>query len=278
LSLPTESGVRRVRQGTDPVTEQPHLAFPHATHLDPRGVRSPLQGRMKLDCVSCHQPDASKRGFEPISMAKHCQECHQLQFEPAVTTREVPHGKPAEVMQVVDEFYASLALRGTPDSFQKAFGVPGEGLLRRAGAGTAEREDALRLASRKAKLVADELFQKRVCATCHEVSRANDAWRIEPVRIPRRWMPDALFDHAAHGQAKCASCHDVAKSKKSSEVAMPAIARCRECHAGSQPSRGKVTSNCLLCHGFHDPRYPWDPGFRPRAATRVAAQGHDDAR
>lgn len=273
LSIPFEGGVRRVRQGEGALAEQPHLAFPHATHLDPRGVRSPLQGRMKLDCSSCHQPDASRRAFEPISMAKHCQECHQLQFEPAVTTREVPHGKPGEVMQVVDEFYASLALRGTPDSFQKAFGVPGEGLLRRPGAGAPEREDALRLASRKAKLVADELFQKRVCATCHEVSREGQDWRIAPVRLPRRWMPGARFDHRVHGQAKCASCHEVAASKKASDVAMPAIARCRECHGGSRPAEGKLTSNCLLCHDFHDARYPWDPNFRPRSPTRVAREG-----
>jgi predicted CXXCH cytochrome family protein len=272
LSLPTGSGVRRVRQGAGPIAEQPHLAFPHATHLDPKGVRSPLQGRMKLDCSSCHQPDASKRGFEPISMAKHCQECHQLQFEPAVTTREVPHGKPAEVMQVVDEFYSSLALRGTPDSFQKAFGVPGEGLLRRPGAGSGQREDALRMASRKATQVADEIFQKRVCATCHEVSRQDEQWRIEPLHLPRTWMPAARFDHRSHGQAKCASCHDVATSKKASDVAMPAIARCRECHGGSLPVEGKLTSNCLLCHNFHDARHLWDPNFRPRNPARVAQE------
>ena len=45
-----------------------NLAFPHATHLDPRGVKSPEKGRVKLECKSCHQPDASKRTFEPISM------------------------------------------------------------------------------------------------------------------------------------------------------------------------------------------------------------------
>ena len=32
---------------------------------------------------------------------------------------------------MIDEFYSNLALKGVRDSFQKAFGVPGEGLLRR---------------------------------------------------------------------------------------------------------------------------------------------------
>src|ERR1700704_2069053 len=103
-------------------------------------------------------------------MGRHCQECHRLEFEPAVTRREVPHGNPAEAVTVIEEFYANIALNGVRDSFQKAFGVPGEGLLRRAGDPTpGERQDALGLASRKAKRVSGELFEVRVCKTCHEI-------------------------------------------------------------------------------------------------------------
>ena len=110
--------------------------------------------------------------FEPLSMARHCQECHRLDIEPAVTTREVPHGDPRATVAMTPDFYAALALNGVPDSFTKAFGVPGEGLLRRVGAPTpADREDALRLASRKARAVAIDLFEVRVCKTCHEVRR-----------------------------------------------------------------------------------------------------------
>ena len=271
LSLPSESGVRRVRMGQGPVAEASNLTFPHDVHLDPRGVRSPLQGRMKLECRSCHQPDTGGKGFQPISMAKHCQECHALQFEPAVTTREVPHGKPAEALVVIEEFYASLALDGRPDSFQKAFGVPGEGLLRRVGdPSPAERENALRLARRKAHQVGEEMFEVRVCKTCHAITRgpAHSAskpdLRIEPVRATTEWMPQARFSHKAHPHVKCAECHDVAASKKATDVAMPAIGKCRECHGGSRPVEAKITSNCLLCHGFHDARHPWDPGFTPK--------------
>ena len=270
LSIPVDGVVTRVRMDTMP-TQPSNLAFPHATHLDPKGVKSPDRGRVKLDCGACHRPDASKRGFEPISMARHCQECHRLQFEPAVTGREVPHGKPADAMQVIQEFYANLALNGTPDSFQKAFGTPGQGLLRRAGAGEAERADALRLATRKAKLVADELFEKRACHTCHKVTRGDAGWHIAAVQPSHPWMPGARFDHSSHAQTRCVDCHAVTQSKKSSDVAMPKIDACRECHAGSQAAIGKVTSNCLLCHGFHDERHPWDPAFRPKSTTRVAA-------
>ena len=279
LSLPSESGVRRVRMGGEPLAEASNLAFPHDVHLDPKGVRSPLQGRMRLECKSCHQPDAAKTGFLPISMPKHCQECHALQFEPAVTTREVPHGKPAEALVVIEEFYANLALQGVPDSFQKAFGVPGEGLLRRVGdPSPAERENALRLARRKARQVGAEMFEVRVCKTCHVVSRGASEWKIEPVRATTQWMPQARFSHKAHPHVKCAECHDVAASKKASDVSMPGIAKCRECHGGSRPVEGKVTSNCLLCHAFHDARHPWDPLFTPRKDHPGAPRKVTDAR
>jgi predicted CXXCH cytochrome family protein len=281
LTLGDDSGGHRVRQGEGAMLEQAHLTFPHAAHLDAKGVRSPLKGRVRLDCASCHQPDASKRGFEPVSMARHCQECHTLQFEPAVTTREVPHGKVADALTVIEEFYANLALKGTPDSFQKAFGVAGEGLLRRAGEPTtAQRQGALSLAGRKARQVGRDLVEVRVCKTCHEVAPAPTAapspdWKIAPVRQNMSWMPAARFDHQAHRQSKCATCHDVATSKKSSDVSMPTIKACRECHGGSKPAAGKITSNCMLCHGFHDARHPWDPS-QPRPVTRVA--GHADAK
>lgn len=247
-----------------------NLKYPHALHLDAKGVKSPDKGRVKLDCASCHQPDASRRMFEPVSFAKHCQECHRLEIEPAVTAREAPHGKPGEAVAMIDEFYSSLALKGVHDSFQKAFGVPGEGLLRRPSEATAqERQDALRLASRKASQVARELFEVRVCNTCHEVKVGDGTWSVAPVSTTNRWMPHARFDHKSHTQSKCAACHDVAHSKSAADVAMPKIDVCRKCHGGSRPAEKKVTSNCLLCHGFHDAKHPWDPAA-PGAAARVA--------
>jgi len=282
LSLPGEAGVRRVRMGVDAPVEASNLTFPHDVHLAPEGVRSPVQGRMKLECRGCHQPDAARQGFLPVSMAKHCQECHALQFEPAVTAREVPHGKVSDALVVIEEFYANLALQGVPDSFRKAFGVPGEGLLRRVGEPTpSERESALKLAQRKARQVGEEMLEVRVCKTCHAVTRApghspaTPEWRIAPVRASTEWMPQARFSHRAHPHVKCAECHDVATSKRSADVAMPSIKTCRGCHGGSRPAEGRITSNCLLCHGFHDTRYPWDPLFTPRSPQRASGRVAD---
>jgi hypothetical protein len=275
LAIPIDKGVKRVRQGSGPVEESSNLTFPHATHLDPKGVKHPEKGKIKLECKDCHSPDASARTFEPVSMKRHCQECHRLEFEPAVTTRQVPHGKPVEATTVVQEFYSNLALNGVKDSFEKAFGVPGEGLLRRVGQPTeAERKVALAMAGKKAARVSEELFEVRVCRTCHQVLKSEGTggteWNVLEVRPNNRWMPHARFDHKSHAQSKCADCHKVADSKRSTDVAMPAIDDCRKCHAGSHPVEKKITSNCLLCHGFHEQQHPWDPTFKPKATTRVA--------
>ena len=272
-------GEARLRQGKQPLSQSPGLAFNHAVHLDVKGVKHPTKGRVQLDCSACHHPDASQRGFEPVTMRRDCHDCHRLQFEPAVSAREVPHGDPREAAAAIDDFYANLALRGTPDSFQKAFGVPGEGLLRRVGEpNDTQRRNALAIAEQKSRRVTRDLFEVRVCKTCHKVEPRDGGWRVEPVHLQRSWMPHARFDHKAHAQTPCVKCHEVRQSKKSSDVAMPAIERCRECHGGSRPVDGKVTSNCLLCHDFHDARHRWDPQFVPRKEAPRVAQASADAR
>lgn len=274
----TIAGVR-VREGSQPLIQSPGLAFNHAVHVDAKGVKHPAKGRVTLDCGACHHPDASRRAFEPIAMRRDCAECHRLQFEPAVTAREVPHGDPREATQVLDEFYASLALNGTADSFQKAFGVPGEGLLRRVGEpADDQRRNALAMAQQKSKRVARDLFEVRVCKTCHAVKPEGTGWNVAPVKLQRRWMPHARFDHRTHAQAPCAKCHDVQASKTSSDVAMPTRDTCLECHAGRRPTQGKVTSSCLLCHDFHDREHRWDPAFVPRKPAPRVAQATSDAR
>jgi predicted CXXCH cytochrome family protein len=276
LSLPGEKKgeVRRVRQGGAPIRESTTLVFPHAPHLDPKGVKSPERGRVKLECADCHHPDSAAVGFVPVAMKRDCGQCHRLEFEPAVTTRQVPHGAPAEAQLLVEEFYASLALNGVKDSFQKAFGVEGEGLLRRVRQPSeAQRQGALALARAKAARVTEEMFEIRVCKTCHAVIRvegdAGVAWTVAEVRAGNHWMPQARFDHKSHASAKCEKCHDVMTSKSSADVAMPAIAACRECHGGAEPQEKKLTSNCLMCHGFHVGEHPW-PGSA--AAGKVAAK------
>jgi hypothetical protein len=130
------------------------------------------------------------------------------------------------------------------------------------------------MASRKAAQVTEELFEIRVCKTCHALIRVDGEkgpdWNVAKIRANNSWMPHARFDHKSHATSKCADCHDVSKSKRSADVAMPTLQGCRECHGGSKPTEKKITSNCLMCHGFHEQQHPWDPDFKPKSPTRVA--------
>lgn len=272
----------RIRQ-TDKaqLTERSNLKFPHSIHLDPQGVRHPDKGRVKVLCSDCHVPDFTRRTFEPVVMKTHCQECHRLEFEGAVTTRQVPHGSARDAKVVVQEFYANLALNGTRDSFSKAFGIDDVGLLKRVGNPEPLRTQVLSMARTKADKVAEELFEIRTCNLCHAVTRVNlddgPDWQVAKIRPNHMWMPQARFDHKTHELAKCDDCHKVRESKVSADVAMPNIDGCRECHAGSTPTEKKVTSNCLLCHGFHVPNHPWKGGtipIKPGKGLKSAAAGH----
>lgn len=280
VNLPTARGtvLARVRMGPSTLLrEENNIVFPHDIHVDKKGVRSPARGQVVLGCNDCHQRDSARKSFEPVRMERHCQECHQLSFEPALTSREVPHGAISDVAQTVREFYSDLALNGTADSFSKAFGTPGVGLLRRAGRAEADRPVVLALARAKAEKVTQELIEVRTCTTCHMITRNETEvdgerrldWRMAPIRQHHTWMPKARFSHKAHEVAQCSECHASAQSGKATDVSMPAIESCRTCHGGAQIEMNKLASNCMMCHGFHVEGQGW-PSHLPMPTTTAS--------
>ena len=269
----SDAAALRVRLSKPPsqeMVERSNLKFNHKLHVDPAGVRDPegkydpagtrdAAGRPTvLRCSTCHQPNEGGRLIESVSMEKHCQSCHSLAFDPNVTTRQVVHGDVADIATMLREFYARIVLGDVPA------GVYAPADLPRIRPGTElafpERLQALQRSDQKASQVLRELFETRkVCSTCHEVTRSTGSmgWRIEPVRIAKVWMPQALFSHAKHKMEDCRKCHDVSGSTVSSDIAMPSIAVCQECHVGATPVTGKVTSDCAMCHKFHEGRDYW---------------------
>jgi len=276
---------RRVRQGTetsDKLVERSNLKFNHKLHLDPAGVRDP-QGkrsaagmrnarghRTVLNCDSCHQRESDGRRMAPVSMEQHCQSCHSLAFEPTVTSRQVPHGSEEAIATMLREFYARLALGDTPKGVTPPSDLP----RKRPGAELSPEESrrVLRLADRKAQQALHELFGSRqVCSTCHQVSQRSDGtgWEVAPIAVARQWMPAAKFTHAKHATQSCTTCHNVTQSAVAEDIAMPDIAKCRECHVGARPVHNRVTSDCAICHSFHAGSGDWhgasQAGMKPRA-------------
>ncbi|HYM30088.1 MAG TPA: cytochrome c3 family protein [Candidatus Cybelea sp.] len=243
--------VQRVSLDADAkAQEHSGLKFPHDKHLKPEGLRSPDKGMVKLDCASCHKPDAAGVGFLPIRMSVDCQGCHALRFDGRAPDRELPHGKPVEAMRVLQDFYAGLALRGEVQD-QNAPEVtrrrPGQPLAE------SERKEALAWATSRAKEQADLVIGKALCAGCHTVNQGADGtWAVAPVKLADRWLPAGAFVHNKHASVSCDTCHDARKSDAATDVLLPRVQTCQNCHGG-EAAAGKVPSTCISCHSFHRP-------------------------
>lgn len=242
--------------------EASHLRFSHQQHLDPKGIKSPTGERI-LGCQDCHKPNASGREMIPIKMETHCSGCHSLLFDEHDPTSGVPHGDLEGVYKTLREHFSREYL------VQEGGATRFDGSRQRRPGGEqrvmseAEQRRARDWVDTQSLKIARELLEKRVCVDCHEVTHdasktGLDQWRVEPVQLTSEWMPRARFDHAAHISETCVSCHAKApESKHATEILLPGIKRCRECHAGADTS-AKVASDCLMCHPFHIPnRGPW---------------------
>jgi hypothetical protein len=250
-------------------SEQPasQLKFTHAAHLDERGIKAP-SGTVVMKCADCHTPTEEGGSFAPIRMETHCASCHRLDFDPAEPDRTVPHGDPTEVLRVLSGHYSARYLAGYADPLAgrtSAVLPPGVDVA------PAERARLLGVARDRALRVATDLFERRACVDCHTVTRvgtaAEPAWKVMPVKLVSNWMPGAEFDHALHGTSltPCSTCHKAETSKQASDVLMPPIETCRDCH------RDTMKTACIDCHGFHGKGQPlWQPATL-KAVLRKAA-------
>lgn len=241
-----------------PARDESGLRFPHAAHLAPGGIRSPV-GDTVLGCGDCHVPDAGGGGFRPLRMERDCGGCHLLDFDPAYPEKVVPHGDAVAVTDFLVDYYSRRYLESYADPLAAPSGS------RRAGPrpAPAERERLLRDAREQAAQVTRDLFERRSCAQCHEVvARSGPGkWQVQPVAVKDAWLPGSAFRHDSHGTAltPCSTCHAADTSGTATDVLLPGIATCRDCHAGGERQAtpaNRVTSTCILCHGFHAEQNP----------------------
>jgi len=252
--------VRLDRRQSATFVEHSHLRFSHAQHLNPKGIKSPT-GERVLTCQECHKPDPSGREMMPIRMTDVCIKCHSLRFDEQDPGSGLPHGDLQAAFRTVQEHFSREYLQvGAAVQHAESDGSggrrrPGPAVLQGSG-----DERAMVWVNERATKVIHELMEKRVCVECHEVlhvpgATGLDQWRIRPVQLTSDWMPFARFDHAAHNTSKCQVCHTQAeRSEHATDILIPTIAKCRECHGGAEDTR-KVASSCLMCHQFHLPNH-----------------------
>lgn len=269
-----------------PLVEQSGLKFPHNKHLVAGGMKSPT-GKEQLNCASCHQQEPGGKLMRPIDMERDCARCHQMTFNAAGIERELPHANEDEVARILENYFIAAALEGGVTTESAPTVVKRKRKRRIAGQNTNEtrvtalsdsdRGIAIDWAKKEAVIQMDTIFGVRLCGNCHEAQKAPDAagierWRVQPALIQRQWMQKGGFAHDPHEAMECTTCHEAPKSTKSSDVLMPNLASCQDCHKGSDEPNG-ARAECVTCHEYHiDSRTPMSPEHADIFHTRAAAK------
>jgi VCBS repeat-containing protein len=297
---------KRVNLDEVGIAEGSNLIFPHDIHLDAAGIDS-ADGKVQMECSDCHVPEKGGMKMQAVNMQDHCASCHQLTFDPNSPDRVVPHGSPPELMRTLREYYAlqylTEELGAETDEDQKL--APGTETdadpvrpVRRPGRVerpqlitdliTAMQIDPKASIGAKAAIfiearvadAAENLFEKQTCTVCHEITAVADAevpWKVLPVRISEAWYPLSDFSHEGHKNMDCDGCHLARDSEVATDILMPDIANCRQCHGG-EDAENLLASNCITCHKFHlDDQAPMGNGHGSSVMSDIlTARRHID--
>ena len=254
LSFSEEQEQRTRVSLADNPQEKSNLVFDHKAHLKEGGIKPPKRTEpVEMECADCHILDSGGALFLPIDMESMCSECHTLTFDSNAPEREVPHGSAIAVINNIKEYYRTRALEGgylddSAPAIVRSRRRPGQDSMSQQ-----DVEAAFRWSEQKWRNIATEMFEKTTCKMCHEITKISEdppSWYVLPVRVTQVWMPKAYFGHAAHHTMECVDCHQATDSEVSSDVLMPRIESCRECHGGEHAT-DKLTSSCVDCHGYH---------------------------
>jgi hypothetical protein len=240
--------------------------------------------------------------MQPINYEAHCRSCHPLHFDREFPDERLPHGvQPDVVRGYLMSFYArrtepgrgngpNAASNADPDVVRPRLLEPE---LLELELKVKEIETRLPIPDKieRAERDALALEARRGCQYCHEVTGRSESKpaQVEQTRVPRRWFTHARFRHGSHRMIDCRQCHrdflddpkgrPVAESANTSDVLIPTIDVCRNCHAEKPPSQmgawGAPILNpagtlCVECHAYHQrPAAAGDLTFRGRFNLRL---------
>lgn len=228
--------------------ENTGLTFTHALHLDPRGGVARMAanigaergyGAKGMACKDCHRPSEDGVRFQPIDMERDCESCHSLAYDRVgATFRRLRHG---DVDQMVADLSAADMRRPVPVN------------RRRPGDFAPGRPYYSNFAppSFSGGLVQQAMARDGVCGECHTPAMQGGKLGVMPITLVSRYMQHGWFDHKAHAQETCTSCHAANTSTSASDVLLPGIAQCRTCHLGEDSTKAAVPSGCAMCHSYH---------------------------
>ncbi len=226
----------------------------------------------------------------PITYENQCKACHPIDVKDMKAP--VPHRvQPDELRHFVQGVYTReyLIKQENPllDVEVKA-GVPIPG--KEPGGAAAMARDAIKAQVDRAMTAL--LTGKKTCGECHVDAEGKDLTyrpeepgapeqplpKIAPSSIPDVWFEHAKFNHMSHRAVSCRDCHEKAYAFKAdgttrndpasvthTDVLIPDITNCRQCHAPASGGKGGVRHDCAECHTYHH-------GDAPRAGLGARAR------
>ena len=100
-------------------------------------------------------------------------------------------------------------------------------------------------------LLSRAMSRTGLCGECHVPDGPPGSLEVAEVTQPMRFFMHGWFDHDAHRQEECTTCHAADKSSTSADLLLPGIGQCRECHEGESSRTAEVPSGCAMCHSYH---------------------------
>lgn len=225
------------------------LTFPHKLHLDPRSGVARMAasigaergyGAGGMECSDCHHVTSDGVRFQPIEMERDCGACHSLAYdEVGGIVRKLRHG---DVNQMIADLSAT-PVRSHPIVTGRH--RPGE--FASGGAYFASFSAPVGTAG----LAARALSRDGICGECHTPDFSGGRFGVMKVTQVTRFMAHGWFDHDAHKQETCTSCHAANASTTSADLLLPDLKSCRTCHMGEGDRKADVPSSCSMCHSYH---------------------------
>ncbi len=200
----------------------------------------------------------------PIKYLNQCAGCHALQFDQLIDA-PAPHDKPeivrAFIRQKLTE-YVTAHPEATAIAVTSQLPT-GEIEPRRNILSPSEQSGPVAASVRlspqqwveQRAATAERLLWSKNCRVCHAQLEGEEGMLPTKVTaiIPTRWMPRAEFDHQAHRMMTCTACHTtIPQSRQTSDINLPGIQICRDCHAEGGLKAGNAEGRCFECHTYHD--------------------------
>lgn len=252
--------------------ERSGMIFPHDIHMDARGgaarmALSLTQYGAPLECKDCHSLTADKFGFKEVKMEDDCEGCHSL-----VSGRTAGGGFRSLRHGDVQDLREDLARITTGPRPVLAPGRERPGLI---GSAAPYRADFGRPVRDYIGL-SNALSPGGICTECHLPTRGKTGQAdLIPVNLPDQFLTRSFFNHEAHKKEKCTDCHAADTSKVATDLLLPDLKSCRDCHLGATAVKTKkiVPSSCAMCHAYHVPAGQWSPkGPEPHYTPRPFPQ------